>query len=233
MKHCINVAALSRAMPASHRTPPASGFSTPKRGILLYLKRAPDASLEEIAHELGISKVAALGHLTKLESEGLLGRSYRAGRVGRPRVLFRLTPGAAVLFPQSYTEMSLSALEFIERRLGRPAVGELLSQRAADVAERNRSRLLLGSLGERTSELVQIRTESGYMAEVAGRHRGALEMVEHNCPILAIAGRFPEVCETERRLFESMLHARVDVTHRVVGGDPVCRFLIRERPPRP
>ena len=67
------------------------------------------------------------------------------------------------------------------------------------------------------------------MAEHAGRQRGTIAMVEHNCPILAIAERFPEACESERRMFESLLRARIEVSHRVVAGDPVCRFLVRER----
>lgn len=192
------------------------------------LKRHPNASLAEIADGLGMSKVAALGHLQRLESDGLVERSYQAGHVGRPRVLFRLTERGTTLFPQAYTEMSLSALEFIERRLGRAAVGELLSQRAGEVADRNWTRLRAPTLPSRVAELARIRTEGGYMAEVAGRRRGSVELVEHNCPILALAKQYPEACETERRLFESMLRAEVDVSHRVVAGDPVCRFLIRE-----
>jgi DeoR family transcriptional regulator, suf operon transcriptional repressor len=203
-------------------------FSSPKQGVLTLLKRSPGASLQEVAAGLGVSKVAALGHLQRLESDGLVERSYAAGHVGRPRVLFRLTDQGVSLFPHGYTEMSLCALEFIERRLGRPAVGELLSQRAGEVADRNWTRLQDGSLPSRVAELARIRTEGGYMAEVAGRRRSSVELVEHNCPILAIAKRFPEACETERRLFESMLHANVDVSHRVVAGDPICRFLIRE-----
>jgi len=213
--------------------PEASGYSSPKRGILLLLKRRPNASLAEIATELEISKVAALSHLEKLEADQLVVRSYRAGKVGRPRVLFRLAPGALTLFPQGYTEMSLCALEFIERRLGRPAVAELLTQRAHDVADRNASRLRGEPLVGRVEELVKIRTEGGYMAEMGPRRKATIEMVEHNCPILAIAQRFPEACETERRMFESMLRARVEVSHRVVAGDPVCRFLLRERNPLP
>jgi len=206
--------------------------ATPRRAtaqsLLTVLKRHPDASLSEVAAALGVSKVAALSHLTRLESEGIVERSYRAGRVGRPRVLFRLTERGTTLFPQAYTEMSLCALEFIERRLGRPAVGELLSQRAGEVADRNWSRLSSGSLPARVGELAKIRTEGGYMAEVTGRRRGSVELLEHNCPILALAKRYPEACETERRLFASMLKADVNVSHRVVAGDPVCRFLIRE-----
>lgn len=208
--------------------PSRSDYSTPKTAALTILKRQPDASLSEIAQGLGISKVAALGHLQRLESDGLVERSYEAGHVGRPRVRFRLTDRGTSVFPHAYTEMSLCALEFIEQRLGRPAVGELLSQRAGDVADRNWSRLRSGTLPARVTELAQIRTEGGYMAEVADRKRGSVELREHNCPILAIAQRFPEACETERRLFERLLHAKVDVSHRVVAGDPVCRFLIRE-----
>lgn len=204
------------------------GYSSPKRRVLLLLKQRPNASLEEIANGLGVSKVAALGHLQRLESDGMVERSYQAGHVGRPRLLFRLTERGGTLFPQAYTEMSLCALEFIERRLGRTAVGELLAQRAGEVADRNWARLRAGNLPSRVAELAKIRTEGGYMAEVTSRRRTSVELVEHNCPILALAKRFPEACETERRLFQSLLRAEVKVSHRVVAGDPVCRFLIRE-----
>jgi len=220
-------------MEASRETLPESGYSSPKRGVLLLLKRKPDSTLEEVANDLGVSKVAALGHLQRLESDGLVERSYEAGRVGRPRVRFRLTGRAGELFPQAYTEMSLCALEFIERKLGRAAVGELLAQRAGEVADRNWARLREGPLTARVAELSRIRTEGGYMAEVTARRRSSVELLEHNCPILALAQRFPEACETERRLFSSMLHAEVTVSHRVVAGDPVCRFLIREGKARP
>jgi len=203
--------------------------SSSKSAALTLLKRSPDSSLDAVATGLGISKVAALGHMQRLESEGLVQRSYQAGHVGRPRVHFRLTERGATLFPQAYTEMSLCALEFIERRLGREAVAELLSQRAGEVADRNWSRVRTGPLASRVAELARIRSEGGYMAEVAGRRAGSVELREHNCPILALARQYPEACETERRMFESLLHAKVDVSHRVVAGDPVCRFLIRDR----
>lgn len=204
-------------------------YSASKTAVLTLLKRRPDASLEEVATGLGVSKAAVLGHLQRFESEGFVERSYRAGKVGRPRVLFRLTDRGSAMFPQAYADMSLCALEFIEHRLGRAAVGELLSQRAGEVTERTWSRLRSGTLPVRVAELARVRTEGGYMAEVSGRRRGTVELREHNCPILALARQYPEACETERKMFESMLKAKVDVSHRVVAGDPVCRFLIRER----
>jgi len=216
------------------RTPPerldrSAYSSSSKSAALTLLKRTPNASLEEVAKGLGVSKVAALGRLQRLETDGLVERSYEAGHVGRPRARFRLTERGSEFFPRAYTEMSLCALEFIERRLGRVAVGELLSQRAGEVADRNWSRLRSISLPKRVAELARVRTEGGYMAEVTGRRRGSVELREHNCPILALAKQYPEACDTERRMFESVLRAKVEVSHRVVAGDPVCRFLIRER----
>ena len=209
------------------------GYSASKRGILVLLKQSPDTPLDEVARKLGVSKVAALAHLKQLEHEGLIDRSYRAGKVGRPRVQFRLTPKASALFPQSYAEVSLWALEYIERRLGPEGVAELLTERAHEVADRARAHLDAPALADRVQELARLRTESGYMAEVGARRRGSVEMLEHNCPILALAGRFPVACETERRMFATLLHADVDVTHRVVAGDPVCRFLVRPAPEPP
>jgi len=210
-------------------THPFPAPSTSRSAALTLLKRTPNASLDQVAEGLGISKVAALGHMQRLETDGLVERSYQAGHVGRPRVLFRLTEKGVTLFPQAYTEMSICALNFIERRLGRAAVGELLTQRAGELSDRNWSRVRSGPLPSRVAELARVRTEGGYMAEVTGRRRGSVELREHNCPILALARQYPEACETERRMFESLLKARVAVSHRVVAGDSVCRFLIRER----
>ncbi len=211
--------------------PEPHGFSSAQREILRYLKRTPDASLAEIAQRSGTSKVAALRHLRELEADRWLERSYRRGGVGRPAVCFRLTEGSESLFPQAYDEISGYALAFIERRLGRPAVGELLQERAREVAERNRSRLASGDLRARVSELARLRTEEGYMAELGTRRRGAVEMHELHCPIRSVAQAYPEACETERRLFESLLHAQIEITHRVVTGDPVCHFRIRAGEP--
>ena len=209
----------------------AHGYSSAKREILLLLKKRPGVSLSELARARGISKVAALRHIGALEQQGLVERSYEHRDVGRPSVHFRLSRRASGIFPQAYAQMSLTALEFIERRLGREAVVEALQERAHDVEDQNRVRLTAPDLRRRVEALAQLRSEGGYMAEATGAKGSTVEMREHNCPVLAIAGVYPEACEVERRMFESMLRARVETSHRVVAGDPVCRFLVRPRPP--
>jgi DeoR family transcriptional regulator, suf operon transcriptional repressor len=208
-----------------------AGFSSTKKEILLTLKRNGSVSLGDLARHLGISKMATLKHLTALEAKGLLQRSSRSGGRGRPRAYFALSERSSSLFPEAYTQMTLAALRFIEEKLGRDAVERLLSQRAQEVLDANRPRMPDGGLKERVSELAKIRDEGGYMAELGRAGKNTVEMFEHNCPIMAVAEAYPEACGIERAMFQKLLRADVETSHRVVAGDPVCRFLIRGRLP--
>ncbi|TLZ89651.1 MAG: transcriptional regulator [Methanobacteriota archaeon] len=206
------------------------GFSSTKKQILLTLKKEGAVSLTDLAASVHISKMATLKHLTVLETKGLVERSSRPGGRGRPRAFFALSAGSASLFPEAYTHMTLCALRFIEEKIGREAIVRLLRQRAQEVLDANRNRVPDGSLKEKVAELVKIRDEGGYMAEVGHAGRNVVEMFEHNCPIMAVAESYPEACRVEREMFQNLLGADVETSHRVVAGDPVCRFLVRGRP---
>jgi DeoR family transcriptional regulator, suf operon transcriptional repressor len=207
------------------------GLPSAKKTLLTLLKRTPGASLKEIAAKLGVSRAGALKHLTKLEGEGLVAREYRAAKMGRPQVCFRLTATAQRIFPAAYTQAALSAMGFIERLQGRAAVVKMLEERAAELRERHTPRLAGKDLPGRVRELSQIRDEEGYMSELKRPRRTGTELLEHNCPILAIAEKYGEACDVERRLFRDLLGTDVAVSHRVVAGDPVCRFLIKPKAP--
>lgn len=206
-----------------------TGFSATKKRLLEELKRSEDVSLTELSERLEISKMATLKHLATLEDRGLVERSFRAEGRGRPRAHFRLTRGASRLFPEAYTHLTLCALQFIEERLGRDAVVHLLRQRTQEVLDGSRDRFEGKEFGARVQELVDLRGEGGYMAERGRIGRNTAEVLEHNCPILAIAERYGEACEAEVALFQKLLRADVEASHRVVAGDPVCRFLITRR----
>ncbi len=205
-----------------------TGFSATKRQILLALKRGGPVSLADLSSQLGISKMAVLKHIQVLEAKGLVGRSYRAGGRGRPRAYFELTHGATKLFPEAYAHLTLCALRFIEAKMGREAVVQLLRQRTQEVLDASQRRFD-GDFATRIQALVALREEGGYMAERGRIGRNQAEVLEHNCPILAIAEDYGEACQAEVDLFQRLLHADVEASHRVVAGDPVCRFLIRRR----
>lgn len=213
---------------ASSEPPPYSPeVSAPKQRVLALLKRHPGASLHEIADALEISRTAALRHLVRLEGAKWVQREYRGQGVGRPRVCFRLVSSTQPLLPGAYVETALRALSFIERTQGRPAVVEMLQERAEELADRHAPRLAGRDLAGRLTELARIRDEDGYMAEVKRPRGPEAELLEHTCPILALADRYGEACDVERRLFQRLLGADVRVQHRLVAGQGVCRFLVR------
>ena len=207
-----------------------AGFSATKKRVLLLLKRGGSASLADLAGALRISKMATLKHMNGLEAKGLVERFFPPGGRGRPRVFFKLTTRARSLFPAAYAHMTETALKFIEKRLGRKAVEDMLKQRAQEVYERHRGDLESGGdLRGRVERLAEIRDEDGYMAELASARKNTFELLEHNCPVFAVADKYWEACAVERDLFQKLLRADVETSHRVVAGDPVCRFLIRAR----
>ena len=214
---------------AMDRGPLDAGFSSAKKRILMMLKRTGTSSLADVAKELGVTKMAALRHVNVLEGKGLVGRSFVAGGRGRPQVFFRLAPGATRLFPEAYTQMTLAALAFVEEKLGPDAVTALLKQRAQEVYAEHRPEMEDKDLKERVRTLARIRDEGGYMAEIGAARKGTFELLEHNCPIFAVAGTYGEACAVEQELFQKLLRADVETSHRVVAGDSVCRFLIRTR----
>src|SRR5947209_11089790 len=180
----------------------AAGYSSVKNQILLTLKRRRAVSLSDMSAELRISKMATLKHMNGLEAKGLVERSFKAGGRGRPRAFFNLSKNSASLFPEAYTHMTLCALNFIEEKLGREAVVRLLKQRAQEVLDANRNRIPDAGLKDRVGELVKIRDEGGYMAEVGNARKNVVEMLEHNCPIMAVAEMFPQACGVGREMVQ-------------------------------
>ncbi len=207
-----------------------TGFSSTKKRLLESLKRSGDRSLTDLSNDLGISKMATLKHLAVLEDKGFVERSFRVEGRGRPRAYFRLTRKSARLFPEAYTHLTLCALQFIEEKMGREAVVRLLRQRTQEVYEGSARRFDDPDFRGRVQALVELRDEGGYMAERGRIGKNSAEVLEHNCPILAIAERYGEACEVEVELFKKLVHADVQASHRVVAGDSVCRFLIQRRP---
>jgi len=206
-----------------------AAFSSTKKRLLLLLKREGPTSLEDLASALHVSKMAALKHMNAFESKGLVARSYRSGGRGRPRVIFSLTSKASPLFPEAYVQMTEAALGFVEKKLGRESVEDLLRQRTQEIYAKHRGTMEGKDLRQRVEELVKIRDAGGYMADLGAKRKDTFEMFEHNCPIYAVAQKYGEACGVEQELFRKLLRADVDATHRVVAGDPVCRFLIRKR----
>jgi len=207
-----------------------AGLSPGKRSILKLLKIHGESSLAELAEILSVSKMAVLKHLTKLEDAGLVQRrAIHKGDLGRPVHRYKLTTEGTELFPRAYSDIALCALSFIEQRQGRAAVSQMLRIRQKELFEKYNDQVQGKTLPERVFNLTELRDKDGYMAQSRSLGRSTFEILEHNCPIAALAQKYNETCATETELFRLLLQTDVEVSHRVVAGDPVCRFLVKKK----
>ena len=84
---------------------------------------------------------------------------------------------------------------------------------------------------KRVKELARIRDEEGYMAESKESKLSSRRhvLLEYNCPIIHIAEKHWEACSVETELFEKLLGANIETTHRAAKGDLICKFVIKEK----
>ena len=209
----------------------ADGFSEPKKKLLYYLKVMQQAGLEELAKAMKISRMAVHKHLALLQERGLVMSVETTGHVGRPRMIYKLTSQSRTIFPKSYSAIATHALDFIERNMGKAAVEKVLRERQSELFEQYYKRLRNLEFDKKVKELANIRDEEGYMAESRRERKnyGRHVLLEYNCPILHIAEKHWEACSTETELFENLLGADIETTHRAAKGDLVCKFVIKER----
>lgn len=189
------------------------------------------AGLEELASVMKISRMAVHKHLSSLQQRGLVEAIENRGRVGRPKLIYQLTSRSKTVFPKSYSAIATQALDFIERNMGKEGVERVLRERQGELFDQYFRRLKDMDFDKQVEELARIRDEEGYMAESKREPKGRNKRVilEYNCPIIHIAEKHWEACSIETELFEKLLNAEIETTHRAAKGDAVCKFVIKER----
>jgi predicted ArsR family transcriptional regulator len=211
----------------------ADGFSEPKKKLLYYLKVMQQAGLEELANVMKVSRMAVHKHLGLLQQRGLVEAVETRGHVGRPRMMYRLTSQSKTVFPKSYSAIATHALDFIEKNMGKEGVEKVLRERQSELFDQYYKRLKNLDFDKQVKELARIRDEEGYIAESKKKSKsggsGKYVLLEYNCPIIHIAEKHWEACSTETELFEKLLGANIETTHRAAKGDLICKFIIKER----
>ncbi len=198
-----------------------------RNAIVALVKQKGETSMKLIAASLGISKMAVSKHLSNLERDRLVQKRVVRAGVGRPEYRYSLTPNAHYLFPTSYPYIALSALSFIEEKVGKTGISEFFQRRKAELMERYSSRLSGLSPEDKVVELARIREEEGFLAESDTLSDGTEVLAEHNCPLMQVASRYNSACAAELELFRELLGDRVERTHWMVDGQHMCRYLIR------
>ena len=203
-----------------------------RRAVLYAVRRRGDASAEDVAADLGITVSGARQHLAALVQAGLAGagEADESPRRGRPRLAYHVTAAGDALFPKAYGALTNELLGYVEE-IDASGVDRLFERRRDQRVINARQRLVATSpLGERVAELTRILDDDGYLAEVSTIGPDHYLVVEHNCAIAAVAGRYGQACTSEIDFIRTVLpDATVTRVSHMASGDRRCAYDVRAR----
>jgi DeoR family suf operon transcriptional repressor len=208
-----------------------TGHKGQRGAILTQLKRAQPLTARELVARLGISLNAVRHHLKELEAEGLILYRREHRGVGAPVFAYSLSSAGEELFPRRYGEALSAMLRAVVERDGREAAVGMLESYFDLLAGRMRAELKGVPEADRLAAVARLLSQEGYMAETrveegaTGRNEAVL--TEHNCPIPAVAERFPEICAAEVRYLADVLGGEVERTGHILSGCPACEYRVR------
>ncbi|MGB3691691.1 MAG: iron-sulfur cluster biosynthesis transcriptional regulator SufR [Spirulinaceae cyanobacterium] len=205
--------------------------SSTKQDILNHLLKQGQASAQQLAQALEISPQATRRHLKELESSELLEHHTTQTGMGRPQHLYKLSRQGRNRFPNRHGEFAVSFLDTLVETVGEEQVSEVLRKQWEVKASNYRKYLGKGSLPQRLNNLVQLRKEEGYMAELHNLPEAEkFVLVEHNCAIADVAESYPTVCGHELEMFSAILpDCVVERTHWINEGEHLCGYLIEAK----
>lgn len=176
----------------------------------------PGLTAADLAADLGLHVTTVRFHLDQLVAGQLLTSEFRAGRVGRPRKVYRFRPGpvAAVSRGDAYQALAELLAEFWNGSAdGEPVTPEEAGRQWAvsrltppeELPPASTAGEWLGKVGR----TVDVLARWGYTPEVRTSDLGrTVELTLVDCPFLALAQSRPElVCGVHRGLLRGAMDA--------------------------
>lgn len=196
------------------------------RSLLLNQKR----TVNELAESVDINPISVRHHVTKLEAEGLIQSEEERHGVGRPRLVFSLTPKGMEQFPQRYLQLTLRLLEQLKSNLPEVVLGDIFKEVAEGIAIDLTHEIDLEDLDlkERLELLQEVLTSEGYMVSLL-EEEGNFYIIGASCPYHHVGEDFPEICVVDQELIAHFASATPIRVECILDGDKQCKYLIKEK----
>ncbi len=197
--------------------------------ILEEINRRGQASVAELVASTGVNPTTIHHHLAKLEREGLIRTEERRHGQGRPRLACFLTELGQALFPQGYRWLAEEILQTLTQLDGASRVDLIFEQVGERLAGRYHPRLQGKDAEGRIRETEKILNEMGFDTTVQRVGQRGVSLCNRNCPVLAAAQRYPQLCAMEQRLIRMLLGRETRRTEHRLDGAPVCTYVAGSR----
>ena len=197
--------------------------------ILAILKGRGQASVDQLAQDLGLASTTVRRHLDILQRDHLIDLTQNRDRIGRPQNQYYLTEEGQEAQPRSYGQLLVLLLEELSSL--RPgdtdgADGDMLTKLLfSRIAERIASSPEDGQKpGGRLSRTLELLRERDFQPEVETLDN-TVRITLNNCPFRLGALSDPSVCVFDQTLISRMLGVPVTQEHCIRTGDRVCCYV--------
>ena len=185
------------------------------RGRIIALLRRGERTVEELAHDLGVTDNAVRAQLATLEGEGVVyqSRIRHSGGVGKPAAMFAIATSAEPLFSAAHAPVLRALLDALQLRMSGVELDALFRDAgrrlaAATVGDSARRRRADRGIEARVHDAARVLTALGGEVDVE-RTPGAFFLRGHACPL-------SDAVRTERRVCRAMTQLVSEAT-----GTPV------------
>jgi predicted ArsR family transcriptional regulator len=198
-----------------------------RQEILGYLRRHGEATVRDLGGLLDLTSTGIRQHLAILERDGLVAVREERGHVGRPALVYSLTPAGMALFPSRYDDLSNLLLTEIRTLTGSQGLQSVLMRVAARSAEPYEARVKGRDLENRVAEATKIINERGCVAE-AGEAEEGYVIHQYTCPFPNVARNNSGVCALEVEFVRRLTGGDARLVRSLLRGDKSCTYRIRE-----
>lgn len=202
-------------------------FNTPAGRVLKAIQLRGEASIKDVAADLGVTTSAVRLHLTQLQASGAIRADKVREGVGRPYYVYSVTPQAHNLFYKDYGDLARILLEEVALTQGPDALQGVLRRVADRLADVYRDQVWGQELADRVRAWAELLDRRGVSVEFESTETGYV-LREYGCPYQNVAAENRAVCEMERQVMARLLESGVRLTHCVLDGHRECQFTIAE-----
>jgi predicted ArsR family transcriptional regulator len=195
-----------------------------RKNILEYLRHHGSASVHELAEHLTLSIGTVRHHLNVLERDGLVENQELRHGVGRPRLVYTLSPAGLEAFPKKYDWLSNALLDELKARLDPAMVSTVLRGIARRVLEKYQPDLEGTTLHERAEILVQIMDKEGFETQLEQTEDGRIRIIQNSCPYRSVVQEHNEVCQLDAEMIHQVLQQPIQRKCCMLHGDHSCVF---------
>jgi len=194
--------------------------------IIDILRERGECTVNELAEVAGITPVSVRHHLTSLQAAQLVSYVQERHGVGRPRMVFSLTPKAMEQFPTRYLRLTNRLLHHLKDIVPAEKIADLMYQVANSMADEYAQSLNRLSPEARLEELQELLNEEGFSVQIDTEGKDVL-IHELNCPYLQVGQEHPEICLIDETFLARALDMPVERIRCQMQGDDRCTFVVR------